>query len=183
MRLLKILSVISNDNFDQIRICQGHKVRLTLSKLPTQFFLQWLVPCKNIFGLPGSFHSNAHNIIHLHSSNAKFTEQGYQSIKNVWYSYIYMRIIQRHFLYPIYSIYIYLWYLIVLNWYFRQHQHFTMDDIIDHLAFCIRHEMSSSAFLQRYTQKRPSSSYPGKVNVTLRVGSCPQQIFKPQKFI
>lgn len=45
----------------------------------------------------------------------------------------------------------------------RQHQHYQMDDIIDHLAFCIRHDMSSNAFLQRYVKKRPSSSYPGKL--------------------
>ena len=40
-----------------------------------------------------------------------------------------------------------------------------MEDIIDHLAFCIRHDMSASAFLQRYTKPRPSSSYPGKVRM------------------
>lgn len=45
----------------------------------------------------------------------------------------------------------------------RQNQHYTIEDIIDHLAFCIRHEMSSRSFLQRYVNPRPSASYPGQL--------------------
>ena len=47
--------------------------------------------------------------------------------------------------------------------FYRQNQHYTIEDIIDHLAFCIRHDMSSKSFLQRYTQPRPSTAYPGQV--------------------
>jgi len=45
----------------------------------------------------------------------------------------------------------------------RQNQHYTIEDIIDHLAFCIRHDMSSKSFLQRYTHPRPSTAYPGQL--------------------
>ena len=50
---------------------------------------------------------------------------------------------------------------------FRQNQHYTIEDIIDHLAFCIRHDMSSKSFLQRYVTQRPSAAYPGQVQVPL----------------
>jgi len=45
----------------------------------------------------------------------------------------------------------------------RQNQHYTIEDIIDHLAFCIRHDMSSKSFLQRYVTQRPSAAYPGQL--------------------
>jgi len=45
----------------------------------------------------------------------------------------------------------------------RQNQHYTIEDIIDHLAFCIRYDMGANAFLNRYTEKRPPTAYPGQI--------------------
>lgn len=32
----------------------------------------------------------------------------------------------------------------------RQHQHYQIDDILKHLGFCIKHDMTPKAFLERY---------------------------------
>jgi vang-like len=45
----------------------------------------------------------------------------------------------------------------------RQHQHFSQEDVLDHLSFCFRHSMSSAAFLSRYLAARPGMTYPGHI--------------------
>lgn len=43
----------------------------------------------------------------------------------------------------------------------RQHEHYNQEDCLDHLSFCFRHNMSASAFVSRYVNRRPAIAYPG----------------------
>ncbi|CBY07458.1 unnamed protein product [Oikopleura dioica] len=43
----------------------------------------------------------------------------------------------------------------------RQHQHYTREDVVDHLSFCFRHGIGPHGFLAKYLRPQPSITYPG----------------------
>ncbi|CAG5110566.1 Oidioi.mRNA.OKI2018_I69.chr2.g4952.t1.cds [Oikopleura dioica] len=43
----------------------------------------------------------------------------------------------------------------------RQHQHYTREDVLDHLSFCFRHGIGPRGFLAKYLSPQPSITYPG----------------------
>lgn len=43
----------------------------------------------------------------------------------------------------------------------RQHQHYTREDVLDHLSFCFRHGIGAKGFMSKYLGSQPSVTYPG----------------------